>query len=177
MKPYEMTYIIRPDLDEDQTRAVAEQITGRLQGAGAEVIATLPWNPPRRRMAYPIKDFGDGFYVTTVFRIESTALPAIENFLKLNDRVLRFLLVQATALNITQAQQRVQQQQARQQAPVAPDGAAAGAPATPIGEAASPVVEDASTTAPIQALQGEPEQPVPVSAAPVGEPSPTTTQE
>ena len=68
-------------------------------------------------MAYPIKDFGDGFYVTTVFRIDPSALRPIENTLKLNENILRFLIVQATDLNIKQAQQRVQQQQAAAQAP------------------------------------------------------------
>jgi small subunit ribosomal protein S6 len=117
LNPYEMTFIIRPDRDEDGTRAVAESVTSRISAAGGEIIAAIPWNPPRRRMAYPIKDFGDGFYVTTVFRLDPTALRPIENALKLNDNILRFLIVQATDLNIKQAQQRVQQQQAAAQAP------------------------------------------------------------
>jgi small subunit ribosomal protein S6 len=130
-----MTFIIRPDRDEDGTRAVAESVTGRISAAGGEIVAAIPWNPPRRRMAYPIKDFGDGFYVTTVFRIEPSALGPIETALKLNDNILRFLIVQATDLNIKQALQRVQQQQAAAAAPPpqqpaapAPEGAA---PATP----------------------------------------------
>ena len=106
LNPYEMTFIIRPDRDEDGTRAVAESVTGRISAAGGEIIAAIPWNPPRRRMAYPIKDFGDGFYVTTVFRIDPSALRPIENTLKLNENILRFLIVQATDLNIKQAQQR-----------------------------------------------------------------------
>lgn len=120
MNPYEMTFIIRPDRDEDGTRAVAEAVTGRIAAAGGEIIAAIPWNPPRRRMAYPIKDFGDGFYVTTVFRVDPSALGPIENTLKLNENILRFLIVQATDLNIKQAQQRLQQQQAAAQAPPAP---------------------------------------------------------
>jgi small subunit ribosomal protein S6 len=117
LNPYEMTFIIRPDRDEDGTRAVAESVTGRISAAGGEIIAAIPWNPPRRRMAYPIKDFGDGFYVTTVFRIDPEALRPIENALKLNENILRFLIVQATDLNIKQAQQRLQQQHAAAQAP------------------------------------------------------------
>lgn len=117
MNPYEMTFIVRPDRDEEQTRAAVETVTGRITSAGGELIAAIPWNPPRRRMAYPIREFGDGFYVTTVFRLDSTALRAIENALKLNDNILRFLIVQATDQNIKQAQQRLQQQQAAAAAP------------------------------------------------------------
>lgn len=152
MNPYEMTFIIRPDRDEDGTRAVVETVTGRITGAGGELIAAIPWNPPRRRMAYPIKDFGDGFYVTTVFRIEPAALRPIENALKLNENILRFLIVQATDLNIKQAQQRVQQQQAAaaaQAQQAAPAGAAPQSPAPSVGEtepAAAPAAAPAAPT-------------------------------
>lgn len=134
MKSYEMTYIVRPDLDEDGVRGVSEQVATRLEAAGADIVATLPWNPPRRRMAYPINEFGDGFYITTVFHLDPAALGPIENALKLNDRVLRFLLVQASDLNIKQAQQRLQQQVARQQAAAAPP---APTPPVPLAEPAA----------------------------------------
>lgn len=145
MNPYEMTFIIRPDRDEDGTRAVAETVTGRISTAGGEVIATIPWNPPRRRMAYPIKDFGDGFYVTTVFRIDPTALGPIETALKLNDNILRFLIVQASDLNIKQAQQRLQQQQAAAAAPPAPIPSAPAGIAVQDPGAVSPDASDTDT--------------------------------
>lgn len=148
MNAYEITYIVRPDLDEDQTRAVVDGVTGRLETAGAEIIAVIPWNPPRRRMAYPINDFGDGFYVTCVFRFEPQAINAFENALKLNDRVLRYLLIQATEQNIKQAQQRLAQQQAasapRPPQPAeetAPAAEATGAAPEPDGEAAAAETE------------------------------------
>jgi small subunit ribosomal protein S6 len=193
LNPYEMTFIIRPDRDEDGTRAVAESVTGRISAAGGEIIAAIPWNPPRRRMAYPIKDFGDGFYVTTVFRIESSALGPIETALKLNDNILRFLIVQATDLNIKQALQRVQQQQAAAAAPP-PQSAAAPSPAGVAPETTSdtnlvipPVVEtepiigteevDAASAAP-QPAESTAE---PVDAATAPEPvtagTPTEAQE
>lgn len=137
MNPYEITYIVRPDLDEDETRAAVEAVTERLRQANAEIIAVLPWNPPRRRMAYTIRDFGDGFYITTVFRVEPQALAGLENFLKLNDRILRYLLVQATDLNIRQAEQRLQQQQQAAAAP-RPQPAMAGSPAAAPAATATP---------------------------------------
>jgi small subunit ribosomal protein S6 len=188
-----MTFIIRPDRDEDGTRAVAESVTGRISAAGGEIIAAIPWNPPRRRMAYPIKDFGDGFYVTTVFRIEPSALGPIETALKLNDNILRFLIVQATDLNIKQALQRVQQQQAAAAAPP-PQQAAAPSPAGATPETTAdtaPVVPPVVETEPIigteevDAASAAP-QPVestaePVDAATAPEPvtagTPTEAQE
>lgn len=122
MNAYEMTFIVRSDRDEDQIRGVVNTITGRIESDGGEILATIPWNPPRRRMAYPIRDFRDGFYVTTVFNLDGKALRPIENALKLNDNILRYLLVQATDNMVKQAQQRVHQ------------AAAAAAPREPIAQ-------------------------------------------
>jgi small subunit ribosomal protein S6 len=175
LNAYEMTYIVRPDLDDEQTRAVIDGVASRVQTSGGEVIATVPWNPPRRRMAYPIKDFGDGFYVTTVFRIDAPALRPLENTLRLNDRILRFLLVQATETNIRQAQQRMQQ--ASQPQPVrAPEPAAVAAPAATPATAASapeqavPTSETVAEQVPIVVAVEEAE-PQPESAAVVEEES------
>jgi len=122
LNAYEMTFIVRSDRDEDQIRGVVNTITGRIESDGGEILATIPWNPPRRRMAYPIRDFRDGFYVTTVFNLDGQALRPIENALKLNDNILRYLLVQATDNMVKQAQQRVHQ------------AAAAAAPREPIAQ-------------------------------------------
>ncbi len=122
MNAYEMTFIVRSDRDEDQIRGVVNTITGRIESDGGEILATIPWNPPRRRMAYPIRDFRDGFYVTTVFNLDGQALRPIESALKLNDNILRYLLVQATDTMVKQAQQRVHQ------------AAAAAAPREPIAQ-------------------------------------------
>jgi len=122
LNAYEMTFIVRSDRDEDQIRGVVNTITGRIESDGGEILATIPWNPPRRRMAYPIRDFRDGFYVTTVFNLDGQALRPIESALKLNDNILRYLLVQATDTMVKQAQQRVHQ------------AAAAAAPREPIAQ-------------------------------------------
>lgn len=132
MNPYEMTFIIRPDLDDEQTRAVADQVTRRLTGAGGEIIALYPWSPARRRMAYPIGNFGDGFYATTTFRLDPQALREVENAFKLNESILRFLIVQASDQAIRQAQQRMQQQAAAAAAPPSsPTQAPVGGPQAP----------------------------------------------
>lgn len=159
MDPYEITYIVRPDLDEEQIRAVADTVTSRITGAGGEIVATYPWNPPRRRLAYPIRDFGDGFYVTTTFQFPPEGLKELERAFRLNENLLRFLIVQATELSIQQSQQRSQQAAARAAAATEPQGAAAPA-ATP-----APTSAPAATPAPTSA-------PAPVPAEPQTEAAP-----
>jgi small subunit ribosomal protein S6 len=175
-----MTFIVRPDLDEEQTRAAVDSVTGRITAQGGELIATYTWNPPRRRLAYPIKDFGDGFYVTTVFRFPADSLKEFERGLRLNTGVLRFLIVQATDLNISQGQQRAQQAAARAAAPpaqpgapaaVAERGGTAAEQAAPAIETVAPTAEPESQPEPVsvETESETQEQPEPVASAPAAE--------
>jgi len=41
-----MTFIVRPDRDEEETRAAVETVIGRVESTGGDVVATAPWNPP-----------------------------------------------------------------------------------------------------------------------------------
>jgi small subunit ribosomal protein S6 len=147
LNAYEITFITRPDLDDEQTRAAVDQVNGRIQSNGGEIIATFPWNPARRRMAYPIKEFGDGVYTTTVFNYDPQHLREFENALKLNERVLRFLVVQATSQNIKTAQQRMAHAAAQAAAPQQASAAPPSQPAPP----ASTEPAEASQPAPVQA--------------------------
>jgi small subunit ribosomal protein S6 len=159
LNTYEITFIIRPDLDDDGTRTVIDWVNNRIQSAGGEIIAALPWNPPRRRMAYPIREFGDGFYVTTTFQFPGQALREFENALKLYDRILRYLLVVTTEQQVRLAQHRLAQQAAQHaEAPSAPTAPPAPAATAPEGSATAPPAE----TSPIPEPAPEAE---PVSAA------------
>lgn len=181
LNPYEMTFIVRPDLDEEQIRAAIERLTGRLQSAGGEIIATYPWNPPRRRMTYPIREFGDAYYVTTTFNFDPEGLKEFERGLRLNTDILRFLIVQATAQMIQQSQQRQQQHAARAAAPP-PQPTPAPAPQAPVGttpEQSTPQSEPQG--APQPAAEAAPEEPdvVPTATQPEAatEPEPATESE
>lgn len=147
MESYEITYIVRPDLDEEQIRGVVDGINGRLSNGG-DLVATFPWNPARRRLAYPIRDFGDGFYVTSTFRFPTEGLKELERALRLNDNVLRFLIVQATDQMVQQSIQRAQQAAARAAAP--PEQQAAPA------QAVAPVAQGTAPAAPVEAVSTPP---------------------
>jgi small subunit ribosomal protein S6 len=59
--------------------------------AGGEVTAEKDWG--RRRLAYPIRDFSEGVYHILRFSLKSQDLPTIERYLRLNDNVLRSLVI------------------------------------------------------------------------------------
>jgi len=88
---YEVTYLLRPNLEENEVQQRTAAVAEQLKNAGGEVraIETLG----RKRLAYTIGDVREGIYVTMRFRSEPAAAKEIERLLSLNEDVMRALLI------------------------------------------------------------------------------------
>ncbi|MGC8875174.1 MAG: 30S ribosomal protein S6 [Chloroflexia bacterium] len=98
MRNYELLYIVRPDLDEEARASLIARIQGTIESLGGKVdgvVQTEPWG--RRRLAYPINHFEEGFYVLCHFSLEAAQLADFERVLKLTDGILRYLLTRRQA--------------------------------------------------------------------------------
>jgi small subunit ribosomal protein S6 len=84
-------YIIRPDLDEEQTNAVIEKFKGLLEAQGATIENIDKWG--KRRLAYEIKDFLDGVYTIVIFQAEPAAVAELERVMRISDEVIKYLIV------------------------------------------------------------------------------------
>lgn len=142
MNAYEITFIVRPDLGDDAIDAMVGTVQNRVTSSGGEILATAPFSPARRRMSYPIRDFGDGVYITIWFNLDPEAVRPMERALRLNESILRFLVVQASELSVKNGQQREAQRAAALANPPQPPTPAA-APAGEAGESA-PTLEGAA---------------------------------
>jgi small subunit ribosomal protein S6 len=92
MKDYEVVYIFHPALSEEEIGKRLErfhQLATRTQGA--EVLAVDNWGA--RQLAYPIRAQGQGFYVVSQFRANPADVSEFERILKLDDELLRYLVV------------------------------------------------------------------------------------
>lgn len=97
-RAYEIMAIFLPELaDEDLTAQLdraGEYITN-VGGMVKEVLTDSPWG--RRRLAYPIRfnseDFRDGYYAVYHFDLVPSAVSDVERELKLDTRVMRYLVV------------------------------------------------------------------------------------
>jgi small subunit ribosomal protein S6 len=88
---YEITYILRPALEEADVEARTEQIAEIVRGQGGEVIAVERLG--RKRLAYEIADLREGTYVVMRFRSSGEASKELERQLKLHEDVLRALVI------------------------------------------------------------------------------------
>jgi ribosomal protein S6 len=57
---YEITYIIRPDLDDAAKTALVERFDKIVTDNGAEIISSKDWS--KRRFAYEIGGYNEGIY-------------------------------------------------------------------------------------------------------------------
>jgi small subunit ribosomal protein S6 len=92
MRDYEVVYIFRPSLlEEDVTKKLDRFHELVTRTEGSEILALDHWGV--RQLAYPIQTQSQGYYVVAQFRAEATDLSEFERILKLDDDLLRYLLV------------------------------------------------------------------------------------
>lgn len=92
MRDYEVVYIFEPSLGEDDVEARLERFHGEAtRPDGAEVTAVDHWGV--RQLAYPIQRQRTGYYVVAQLRTEPSALSEFERRIKLDDQVMRHLVV------------------------------------------------------------------------------------
>lgn len=90
---YEILYIIRPDIGDDQKEAVVERFDSILTDNGAEITKSEYWSK-NRKFAYEIEDYTEGDYY--VVELSSTNTDAINEFdrqARINDGILRHMIV------------------------------------------------------------------------------------
>jgi small subunit ribosomal protein S6 len=92
LRDYEIVYIFAPALEEAQVNEKLEKYHGLLTGThGGEITATDHWG--QRQLAYEIDRQTSGYYVVEHFRAPAETLPEFERALKLDEEVLRYLVV------------------------------------------------------------------------------------
>lgn len=91
MRLYEVVYIMDPALDESAVTAKLEKLHELVTSTGGEVAAVDHWGT--RQLAYPIGKQSSGYYVVAQFNAAPDALPEFERLLKLDDEIIRYLLV------------------------------------------------------------------------------------
>lgn len=91
MKNYEIMFIVRPTLGEDDVKKVVKDFKGVITNNGGKV--TKEENMGQRELAYEIKDFKSGYYY--VFEVEAKSDKAVKEFDRLaliNNDIVRHLI-------------------------------------------------------------------------------------
>ncbi|MGO4889034.1 30S ribosomal protein S6 [Anaerobacillus sp. MEB173] len=90
MRKYEIMYIIRPNLEEAATKEVVERFNNVLTSNGAEIEKATEMG--KRRLAYEINDFREGFYMLLNVNSNPAAIAEFDRLVKINEDIIRHLV-------------------------------------------------------------------------------------
>ena len=91
MKKYELIFILRADQPEAEMETRVDRVKEILGAHNGEITQVNHWGV--RRMAYEIEYEGRGNYMFLRFKSEGTVVADLDKFLRLDDQVLRHLIV------------------------------------------------------------------------------------
>lgn len=89
---YETIFIVDNTLGEEAVKAIVEKFT-TLIAANAEIDTVNEWGT--RRLAYPIEDRNDGYYVLVKFNAAADFPAELDRIYNITDGLLRSLIVNA----------------------------------------------------------------------------------
>ena len=83
---YEAVYILKPDLSEEQIQALVERFKGVVEANGT-VSEVDEWG--KRRLAYPIQDLMEGYYVLMTFTAGAAVPAELDRIFRITDEIGR----------------------------------------------------------------------------------------
>lgn len=91
MTKYEIMYIIRPDMEDDAQTALIERFHKILTDNGAEIEKVD--EKGKKRLAYEINDYRDGYYVVVYFASDAAAINEFDRLAKFSDDIIRHMAI------------------------------------------------------------------------------------
>jgi small subunit ribosomal protein S6 len=91
MRKYEVMYIIRPNIEDEAKKALVERFNGILTENGAEIENVKEWG--KRRLAYEINDFRDGYYMIVNAKAETAAVQEFDRLAKISEDIIRHIVI------------------------------------------------------------------------------------
>jgi small subunit ribosomal protein S6 len=149
-RTYEIMFIVRPDVEEADLDKLIEGFSTNVTSGGGEVKSVEKMG--RRRLAYTVRKFNDGFYVLLNIAAAGSLITEIERRLRVSEPVIKFITVrmdeeEKRLAKIKAIRDTKVKRSAQPITPVAPAPVAAA----PVVEAPAPVAE-----APVAEAAAEP---------------------
>ena len=90
-RSYEIMFIVRPDVEEAELDKLVEGFSANVTSGGGEVKSIEKMG--RRRLAYTVRKFNDGFYVLLNVAAQGSLIAEIERRLRVSEQVIKFITV------------------------------------------------------------------------------------
>lgn len=87
---YECMFIINAANGDDAAKATVEKFTETIT-ANAEIVEVAEWG--RRRLAYPINDMNEGYYMVYTFKSEGAFPAELQRLANIDEAVMRCMVI------------------------------------------------------------------------------------
>lgn len=94
MKNYELLTIFKPNLDAEEVDKAIEKISSVVTEFGGSIVSVD--KSGRKKLAYEIQNFRDGFFATTVLSLPAEKIAEFKRQLRLNDTILRTMFMEVS---------------------------------------------------------------------------------
>lgn len=91
MNKYECMYILKPNLEDEKRNELIKRFSDVIEKDGGKVIDVDEWGV--KKMAYEINYISDGYYILTHFEANPDLPLELERNFKINEDVMRFLVL------------------------------------------------------------------------------------
>jgi small subunit ribosomal protein S6 len=105
MEHYELMFVLPGSLDPATVPAIQARVDGYIQTATGTITTTVDLD--RRRLAYNIGQQTHGYYQVRQFDLERGQLKELDQKLRLDNDVLRYMVVKAPAMTADQIKQMI----------------------------------------------------------------------
>jgi len=140
-RTYEIMFIVRPDVEEADLDKLIEGFSGNVTSGGGEVKSVEKMG--RRRLAYTVRKFNDGFYVLLNVAAQGSLIAEIERRLRVSEQVIKFITVR-----MDEEEKRLAKVKALRDSKVKRSAQPVAQPVqTPVSDTAAPAAPQAETPA------------------------------
>ncbi len=112
MNIYENIIILNASLSDEDIEAASGKIKDLITSSGGEILKVDAWG--RKKLAFEIKKQKKGFYLLLLFKAPSPTIKKLEDYYKVLDSVIKFMVLK---LERKQAEAAVQSVSAKENAP------------------------------------------------------------
>lgn len=91
MPQYELVFVVQPELEEEPLAALVNKVSQTISDLHGQVQQIEPWG--KRRLAYPIKKYREGFYYLMLIELPASAVRSLDRTLRFIEDVIRHLIV------------------------------------------------------------------------------------
>ena len=141
---YESMFIVDITGGEDAVKASVEKFVGLINTNSETVYEVNEWG--KRRLAYPINDKPEGYYVVVTFKADPEFPAEFERLANIDENILRSMVIRLESEPVVKAQEPVVEETVEEVAPATEEA--------PVEEAA-PAVEEAPATEEAPAADAE----------------------